>query len=60
LATLLELGASALAGKTPIDRLWELLTPISSCEDVENAYDPARKRIRLANSAGNSTLGRLK
>jgi transposase InsO family protein len=51
---------SALTGKAPIDRVCELLALIPSYEDVENTYDVARERIRLANYAVDSTLARVK
>ena len=42
MAALLELGASALGGKTPIDRFCELLSKIPSGETVKVAYNPAK------------------
>ena len=60
MAALLELGASALGGKTPIDRFCELLSKIPSGETVEAAYEPAKERIRVASYALDSTLARVK
>jgi len=60
MAALLEPGASALGGKTPIDRFCELLSKIPSGETVEAAYEPAKERIRVASYALDSTLARVK
>ena len=60
MAALLELGASALGGKTPIDRFCELLSKIPSGETVEAAYEPAKERIHVASYALDSTLARVK
>ena len=51
---------SALGGKTPIDRVCELLSKIPSGATVEAAYDPAKERIRVADYAIDSTLARVK
>lgn len=56
----LERPHSALGGKTPIDRICELLAKIPSAEAVEAAYDPAKERIRVADYTIDSTLARVK
>jgi hypothetical protein len=60
MAALLEPGASALNGKTPIDRFCELLSKIPSGETVEAAYEPAKERIYVASYALDSTLAQVK
>ena len=51
---------NALGGKTPIDRICELMAKIPSGEAVERTYDPAKERIRVADYAIDSTLARVK
>ena len=51
---------NALGGKTPLDRVCELLSKIPSGEAVEAAYDPAKERIRVASYAITSTPARVK
>ena len=51
---------NALGGKTPIDRICELMAKILSGEAIEAAYNPAKERIRLADYAIDPTLARVK
>ena len=51
---------SGLDGKTPIDRICELLAKIPLREAVEANYDPARERIPSPTTQSTSTLARVK
>lgn len=50
---------SALGGRTPIDRLCELLPNTPLGETVWNAYDPAREPIRTQDHRWDTTVARM-
>lgn len=50
---------SALGGKTPIDRVCELLPKTPLTEQVWNAYDPRREPIRTQDYRWDTTLARM-
>ena len=51
---------TALGGRSPIDRVCELMAITPSAEAVDAAYDPGKERIRVSSYATDSTLARVK
>jgi transposase InsO family protein len=49
----------ALGGRTPIDRVCELIAKIPPSEDVWDAYDPAKERIRTQDYRWDVTFARM-
>lgn len=49
----------ALGGRTPVERVCELIAKIPQGEDVWDAYDPAKERIRTQDHHWDSTFARM-
>ena len=51
---------TALGGRSPIDRVCELMAITPAAEAVDAAYDPAKERIRVATYVTDKTVARVK
>ena len=51
---------TALGGRSPIDRVCELMAITPSAEAVDAAYNPAKERIRVPSYVTDTTLARVK
>ena len=50
---------TALNGKSPIDRVCDLLSRTPLAEDVETVFDPSRERIRDQNYAVDQKIAKM-